>query len=168
LAGADRGSLFFWKFLGQQEENPGGFYPALTSRVNTETIGIFFGGTTMMKHEFEKRIGLVITSEEYEVIEAAYMGLPESVDKDTFVKIWLKEGGIQGLFDRRLLEARRQKKYAETVLKENNEAWERANAYTTEIQDLKKQIEILKDKLAAIGAAALDAAGSAGRISAAA
>ena len=57
----------------------------------------------MMKEEFEKRIGLGITSEEYAGIEAAYMGLPETVDKDKFVKLWLKEGGIQGLFDKRLL-----------------------------------------------------------------
>jgi hypothetical protein len=41
----------------------------------------------MQKQELEKRIGLVITSEEYAGIEAAYMGLPETVDKDKFVKI---------------------------------------------------------------------------------
>jgi hypothetical protein len=56
----------------------------------------------MMKEEFEKRIGLTITSDEYEAIEAAYMGMPESVDKDKFVKIWLKGGGVQGLLDKRL------------------------------------------------------------------
>ena len=57
----------------------------------------------MTKQEFEKRIGLVITSEEYEEIEKTYMGLPESVDKDRFVKIWLTEGGIQDLFDKRAI-----------------------------------------------------------------
>jgi hypothetical protein len=64
----------------------------------------------MMKQEFEQCIGLVITSEEYTDIEAAYMGLPESVDKDKFVKIWLKEGGIQDLFDKRLLRVSQMKK----------------------------------------------------------
>jgi hypothetical protein len=56
----------------------------------------------MTKQEFEKRIGLVIRSGEYAEIEAAYMGLPESVDKDKFSKIWLQNGGIQDLFDKRL------------------------------------------------------------------
>jgi hypothetical protein len=41
----------------------------------------------MTKQEFENRIGLVITNEEYAESEAAYMGLPNSVDKDKFVKI---------------------------------------------------------------------------------
>jgi hypothetical protein len=75
----------------------------------------------MMKEEFEKRIGLVITSEEYEVIEDAYMGLPKSVDKDKFVKIWLQEGGIQDLFDKRLLRVsslRDQVKHLEAERKE--------------------------------------------------
>jgi hypothetical protein len=42
----------------------------------------------MQKQEFEKRIGLVITSEEYTEIEAAYMGLPESVDMFQKSKSW--------------------------------------------------------------------------------
>ena len=57
-----------------------------------------------MKKEFENRIGLVITDEEYAGIEAAYT---DSVDKDKFVKIWLHEGGIQDLFGRRLVEVKR-------------------------------------------------------------
>jgi hypothetical protein len=56
----------------------------------------------MMKQEFEERIGLVITSEEYQEIEAVYMGMPESIDKDKFVEIWLKNGGVQNLLDKRL------------------------------------------------------------------
>jgi hypothetical protein len=56
----------------------------------------------MQKQEFERRIGLEITSEEYTEIEAAYMGLPESVDKDKFVKIWLKANGIQSILNKRL------------------------------------------------------------------
>jgi hypothetical protein len=104
----------------------------------------------MQKQEFEKRIGLVITSEEYAGIEAAYMGLPETVDKDRFVKIWLREGGIQDLFDKRLLEVRNQREYVESMLKENNEVWKRANDCVAEIHDLKKQLETFKGKLAAI------------------
>jgi hypothetical protein len=57
----------------------------------------------MMQEEFERRIGLHITYEEYEPIEAAYAGLPETVDKDKFARIWLKEGGIQDLFNKRQL-----------------------------------------------------------------
>jgi hypothetical protein len=110
----------------------------------------------MQKQEFEKRIGLVITSDEYAVIEAAYMGLPESVDKDKFVKIWLREGGMQDLFDKRLLEVRKQKECVENILKDNNEVWERANGYVAEIQDLKKQIATFKGKLAAISAAVME------------
>ena len=103
-----------------------------------------------MKEEFEKRIGLVITSEEYAGIEAAYVGLPETVDKDKFAKIWLREGGIQDLFDKRLLEANKQRSYVKDILKENNEVLERANDYAAKIQHLEKQIETFKEKLAAI------------------
>jgi hypothetical protein len=54
----------------------------------------------MTQEEFEKRIGLEITSEEYEAIEAAYTDM--GVNKDRFVKIWRCEGGMQRLFDNRL------------------------------------------------------------------
>jgi hypothetical protein len=104
----------------------------------------------MQKQEFENRIGLVITSEEYSVIEKAYMGLPESVNKDKFVKIWLREGGIQDLFDKRLWEIRKLNEANEKLLQENNEVWGRANDYVAEIQDWRKQVEALKEKLAAI------------------
>ena len=55
----------------------------------------------MNKQEFEKRIGLVITSEEYAEIEPLYMSDPKNRDKDAFCKHWLKDGGLQWLFDRR-------------------------------------------------------------------
>ena len=55
----------------------------------------------MMREEFEKMIGLEITQEEYEPIEVYYASMPSSVDKQKFVKSWLREGGIQKLFDRR-------------------------------------------------------------------
>jgi hypothetical protein len=40
----------------------------------------------MMKKEFEDRIGLEITADEYSGIEQAYMGMPESVNKDKLSK----------------------------------------------------------------------------------
>jgi hypothetical protein len=104
----------------------------------------------MQKQEFEKRIGLVITSEEYAGIEKAYMGLPDNVDKDKFAKIWLREGGIQDLFDKRLWEIRKLNEANERLLQENNEVCGRANDYAAEIQDWRKQVEALKEKLAAI------------------
>ena len=55
----------------------------------------------MNKQEFEKRIGLVITIEEYLEIEPLYMGDPKNRDKDAFCRHWLKDGGLQWLFDRR-------------------------------------------------------------------
>ena len=58
----------------------------------------------MMREEFEKLIGLEIRQEEYEPIEAYYMSLPSSIDKQKFAKQWLRDGGIQKLFDKRLEE----------------------------------------------------------------
>jgi hypothetical protein len=104
----------------------------------------------MMKEEFEKRIGLVITGEEYEEIETAYRGMPESVDKDRFVKIWLQEGGIQDLFNKRLFEIHRQRESLKDILKENNQVSERFHDCVAEIKDLKNQLETCKGKLAAI------------------
>jgi len=55
----------------------------------------------MMKEEFEKLIGLEISQAEYQPIEGYYMSMPSSVDKQKFAKGWLKDGGIQKLFDKR-------------------------------------------------------------------
>jgi len=55
-----------------------------------------------MREEFEKLIGLEIRQEEYEPIDAYYMSMPSSIDKQKFAKSWLKDGGIQKLFDKRL------------------------------------------------------------------
>jgi hypothetical protein len=105
----------------------------------------------MMKKEFEKRIGLVITSEEYGEIEAAYMGLPDAVDKDKFVRIWLREGGIQDLFDKRLLKV---KSLKESLEKKEAEvmSWVHAvNDIGKERNKLKTQVEELEKKLVVIG-----------------
>jgi DNA-binding MarR family transcriptional regulator len=111
----------------------------------------------MMKEEFEKRIGLVITSEEYEVIEAAYMGMPESVDKDKFVKIWLREGGIQDLFDKRLLRVSQMKEHLKNLEKMNSEQEEWIKKLEGDLSEYGRQVKALKEKLAAIGTAATEA-----------
>jgi predicted nuclease with TOPRIM domain len=56
----------------------------------------------MMREEFEKLIGLEIKQEEYAPIETYYMSMPTSIDKQKFAKSWLRDGGIQKLFDKRL------------------------------------------------------------------
>ena len=55
----------------------------------------------MMKEEFEKRIGLEINYDEYIEIEPLYLNDPKNRDKDAFCKHWLKDGGLQWLFDKR-------------------------------------------------------------------
>jgi len=55
----------------------------------------------MMQEEFEERIGLKITAEEYAEIEPLYVGDPKNRDKNAFCKHWLKDGGLQWLFDKR-------------------------------------------------------------------
>lgn len=47
----------------------------------------------MMQQEFEKLTKVKVTSEEYNVIEAAYMACQE--DKQVFCKQWLKKDGIR-------------------------------------------------------------------------
>jgi hypothetical protein len=105
----------------------------------------------MMKKEFEKRIGLIITSGEYGEIEAAYMGLPDSVDKDKFVKIWLHEGGIQDLFDKRLLKMKSLKEALERKEEEVMSWVHDFNDIAKERNELKTQVEELEKKLVAIG-----------------
>ncbi|MDR1047686.1 MAG: hypothetical protein LBL64_07910 [Treponema sp.] len=105
----------------------------------------------MMKQEFEKRIGLVITAREYTEIEAAYMGLPDSVDKHKFVKIWLQNGGIQDLFDKRQVAIN---SLAGQVLNKEKEVMSRVhdfNNIANERNELKNRVEELEKKLAAIG-----------------
>ena len=55
----------------------------------------------MMQEEFEERIGLTVMLDEYEEIEPLYASDPKNRDKDAFCRHWLKEGGLQWLFDRR-------------------------------------------------------------------
>jgi hypothetical protein len=106
----------------------------------------------MMKKEFEQRVGLVITSDEYAEIEQAYMGLPETVDKDKFCKIWLREGGIQDLFDKRLLKINSLKEEAKWNYEEGMMWCTEHNKVASERNAYKAEVETLKAKLAAIGA----------------
>ena len=111
----------------------------------------------MMKSEFEKRIGLTIIQKEYDSIEQAYLGMPESVDKDKFAKIWLKEGGIQGLFDARLAHIFRAKEKIKELEEEIAELENRNESLAKEKLDLayevmgmkqerKKILELVTDK----------------------
>jgi hypothetical protein len=106
----------------------------------------------MMKEEFEQRIGLVITSEEYQDIEAAYVGLPEYVDKDKFAKIWLREKGIQHLLNKRQFRIQsltEQLKKAEARI---NEA-DKINAdWRKEFNETRNKLIALEEKLSAINA----------------
>jgi uncharacterized protein YaaN involved in tellurite resistance len=106
----------------------------------------------MMKQEFEKRIGLVITNEEYAEIEAAYMGLPESVNKDKFVKIWLREGGIQDLFDKRAAAIQGWKNCACSLEKDKETLQIDVNELTDMALGFRKRINELEEKLSAINA----------------
>ena len=109
----------------------------------------------MMKQEFEKRIGLVITSEEYAVIEASYMGLPESVDKDKFVKIWLREGGIQDLFDKRAVTIQSLKAHVSQLKEENREYLADMNKNSSMVIQLRMKVKELEEKISAINALAI-------------
>jgi excisionase family DNA binding protein len=60
------------------------------------------GGSEVTQEEFQNRIGLKITADEFAEIKQAYMSMPRSVDLDAFVKFWTYEGGIQQLFDKRM------------------------------------------------------------------
>jgi len=105
-----------------------------------------------MREEFEKLIGLEIKQEEYEPIEVYYMSMPSSIDKQKFAKNWLKDGGIQKLFDKRLedyfiLRARFNDlaEQLERQAGDNMELIRQSNAQHNRIQEL-------EDKLAAINA----------------
>jgi hypothetical protein len=110
----------------------------------------------MMKKEFEKRIGLIVTSGEYGEIEAAYMGLPDSVGKDKFVKIWLHENGIQDLFDKRLFKVKSLKETLERKEEEVMSWVHDFNDICKERDELKTRAEELEKKLVAIGNLATD------------
>jgi len=111
-----------------------------------------------MREEFEKLIGLEIRQEEYEPIEAYYASLPVSTDKQKFAKSWLKDGGIQKLFDKRLedyfiLRARYNDlaEQLENQADDNMELIRQSNEQGSRIREL-------EEKLAAINALAKGAA----------
>ena len=108
-----------------------------------------------MREEFEKMIGLEINYAEYQPIEAYYMSLPESVDKQKFAKMWLKEGGIQNLFNKRadnLAMANLRIKDLDGIierLKASELEWiTRSNEQHTRIQELEKKLSAIKEMTA--------------------
>lgn len=76
----------------------------------------------MMQQEFEKLTKVKVTSEEYNVIEAAYMACQE--DKQVFCKQWLKKDGIRNLLKDRL---------------------EEIKSLNSTIKELEKKIDTLED-----------------------
>jgi hypothetical protein len=85
------------------------------------------------------------------------MGLPDSGDKDKFVKIWLREGGIQDLFNKRMLRIRTLMDIVQnlTERKRENADWLENREKT--VTEYAREIKALKEKLAAIAAAATEA-----------
>jgi hypothetical protein len=106
----------------------------------------------MMREEFEKMIGLEITQQEYESIEAYYMSLPGSVDKQKFAKTWLKDGGIQILFDKRAENYGLLKLRLQDIVEENQRLDDRNNELAGKVLEQKDRIKVLEEKLATISA----------------
>jgi hypothetical protein len=105
----------------------------------------------MMKEEFENLIGLEISQAEYDPIETYYVSLPTSVDKQKFAKDWLKNNGIQNLFNKRaedlaLLQMRfndlREKLDFED--KDRVEWIQRSNEQSNRIKELEQKLAAIK------------------------
>jgi len=111
-----------------------------------------------MREEFEKLIGLEIRQEEYEPIEAYYASMPGSVDKEKFAKSWLKDGGIQKLFDKRLEDyfmlRERYNDLAEQLEHQAEDSYE----LMCQSDEQNKRIHELEKKLAAVKAMISEAA----------
>jgi len=110
----------------------------------------------MMREEFEKLIGLEIKQEEYEPIEAYYMSMPTSIDKQKFAKSWLKDNGIQKLFDKRLedyciLRAKYNDlaEQLERQADDNMELIRQSNAQHSRIQELEEKLAAINTMTAA-------------------
>jgi uncharacterized coiled-coil protein SlyX len=101
----------------------------------------------MMKEEFEKRIGLEITAYEYADIEPLYMNDPKNRDKDAFCKTWLKEGGIQWLFDRRQEKINVQKQRIAEQEKQIADMYSTIGDFEKKVSDRNRQITALENSL---------------------
>ena len=78
--------------------------------------------------------------------------LPESVNKDKFVKIWLKNGGIQDLFDKRAVTIQRLKDDVTRLEKElESESHVSAN-WAREFNTACDKNKAMEEKLVAIAA----------------
>jgi hypothetical protein len=88
----------------------------------------------MMKKEFEDRIGLTITTEEYATIEQAYR----------------RNGGMQALFDKRLATICHLREDLAESERYLNCSYNEAEKYRKQIKDLKAPVNALEGKIAAI------------------
>jgi len=102
----------------------------------------------MMKEEFEKRVGLVVTPQEYARIEEDYVALPESVDKDTFCKRWIKNGGVQTILDQRYALAERLHIEIMAANERVKDSLQRENEAVQENDMLRERIKALESKMA--------------------
>jgi len=110
----------------------------------------------MMKEEFEKMIGLKISQEEYAPIETYYMSMPSNIDKQKFAKQWLKEDGIQNLFNKRaedyaILRMRFNDlaEQLEHQAEDNRDLQEIINTQASHILELEKKLGAIKAMMAA-------------------
>jgi hypothetical protein len=103
--------------------------------------------TEMMQEEFEKRIGLKIRAEEYADIEPLYMNHPKNLDKNAFCKAWLKEGGLQWLFDRRLEKINIQKGTIAEMGREIDDLYSTIRELDIELLEKNEQITALEISL---------------------
>ena len=74
----------------------------------------------MTKVEFEQKVGIEVTYDEYVPIENYYMGSTEEIDTDRFIRRWLREGGINDLLDYRYRHILRLKKMVKALKEENH------------------------------------------------
>jgi hypothetical protein len=101
----------------------------------------------MMKEEFEERAGIRVNGDEYEEIEACYMNAIPVVDKDKFVKRWLRDGGIQGIIDKRGGLINRARLRAEEAEHERDRANRESDEMWSKVCESQKEIKRLNEEI---------------------
>jgi hypothetical protein len=109
----------------------------------------------MMKEEFEKHSGLVLTDEEYRNVEVAY-SMTDGASVDEFVPRWFRKGGYCAWLDGRAEKNRIKATIKKLETKISN------LEFDLEIADRNRDMYRMEahdstEKLAAIGAAATEA-----------
>ena len=100
-----------------------------------------------MKEEFEARIGLTITADEYADIEPLYANHPKSLDKDAFAKEWLKHGGTQWLLNQRQGRINVQKDTIAEQAKLIDDLYDTIEGLSEELKVAKRQMVDLQNSL---------------------